>query len=227
MMPNQHNDIIEVEKSALLRALGGQKGIKGHVEAAIDRNDMSALRALMSIGADPNEVAKDGNALLVGLAEFGGRSEAIDILVEAGANPNVKDKLTGTTPLMRATFSNDVRTMETFINAGARLDEKDNNENTALMYAATWNRIAAMGLLLKAGAKTGEINNSGQTARMIAEKSGFKGIIELLDKHEAGSAADPASLRRRFDNNATGVGITDAGDRHNVGARESLMLGSP
>jgi ankyrin repeat protein len=206
MMNNQKNaDMVEVSKSALLNALGGKESLAKHVISALERDDMKSLQALMLIGADPNGLREDGSPLLIGLAERN-RSEAIAFLIEAGADPNVKgNQGQGMTPLIWATHYKNIRVMETLIKAGARLDEKNNDGNTALTYAATYNRTGPMDILLNAGAKTDERNNLGQTARMIAEISGYHGIIGLLDKHEAGPAAHSAPLHKKFGGKAAGV----------------------
>ncbi|MDR2944637.1 MAG: ankyrin repeat domain-containing protein [Methanosarcinales archaeon] len=63
---------------------------------AVEKKDYEAIRAILKLGADPNEVGGDGDhrtegktALAVAAENFD--AEAVEILIEGGADPNFKD----------------------------------------------------------------------------------------------------------------------------------------
>ncbi|MFO7276545.1 MAG: ankyrin repeat domain-containing protein [Pseudomonadota bacterium] len=139
--------------------------------------------------------------------------ELIEMLLEAGANPNLQLKLfppyrslrddrgadmmltVGTTPLIRAAKAGDIPAMKLLLEHGARVDITTANGITPLMAAAgngsskidTRGRykteeqaIEAVQLLLTAGADINARDRNGQTALHGAASWGWNGVVKLL-----------------------------------------------
>lgn len=70
--------------------------------------------------------------------------------------------------------------LATLINAGADLETKDNEGNTALMCAVANGNAESVKALLKAGASIQSINNDGLTACDLAIELGMIQIAEII-----------------------------------------------
>ena len=76
-------------------------------------------------------------------------------------------------------YSNE-RLLRVLLRAGARVNERDNDGETALMYAAMRGQDVYVDLLLKAGADKELRNSIGRTALMLAEEEGHENCAQLL-----------------------------------------------
>ena len=63
--------------------------------------DPTVIRRLLEAGADANERLPNGESALM-MAARTGNAEALELLIERGADVNAAEKLRGTTPLMWA-----------------------------------------------------------------------------------------------------------------------------
>ena len=108
------------------------------------------------------------------------RPEVADMLLGAGASPNIRDRR-GVTPLVFAAEEGNPEVVRRLLAAGAQVNEQARGGETALMRAAMHRRSEAVKLLLAAGADAGIKDRSGfdalQHARSQADNDE---VIRLL-----------------------------------------------
>jgi hypothetical protein len=125
--------------------------------AASRKGDLLKIKECLSQGLNVNVVAGGvaWNCALGGAAEKG-RSDAIQFLLEAGADPNnpLLPKHT-TFPLDWAVFGRNTECARLLLEAGANANRLGWDDETALDAARTYNDRAMIDLLKKHGAKTG------------------------------------------------------------------------
>ncbi len=102
------------------------------------RNFLEIVDLLLSKGADVDQITKNGNTALI-------QSVASDLvlvksLIGSGADVNYCVPMTKITPLMSAALYGKKKTVQLLIKAGAEVDAKDRNEETALFYACSSTR---------------------------------------------------------------------------------------
>lgn len=141
------------------------------ISAAADASDQ-ALQLLLANGADLSACNKNGENALIGAMRrryVKDREKTIQLLLDAGADPNFRTKGGRETPFMvacdsRGVAPNDIRML---INAGADIDAKDKDGQTALMRVVN-SSVPMVKFLIKAGAKLDLQDSNGKTAAMIA-----------------------------------------------------------
>ena len=103
-------------------------------------DNVATVELLLSKGADTNLKNKNGETLLLQAtsdAYFIYSSEIIEILLSAGANPNISEDKFGGTPLMTAAeFLYDAEIIMKLIQVGADVNAQDYSGNTPLLYSA-------------------------------------------------------------------------------------------
>ncbi len=115
-----------------------------------------------------------------------GDLRAIDRLLAAGADPDLRDRgPNGWTPLMHAVHKGQAAAVERLLAGGARADATSDNGTTALMLAAGQGETAIVRRLLAAGAHPELATTSGATALADALLGGHAAAARAL------LAADP------------------------------------
>jgi len=153
------------------------------------------IRLLIEFGADVNiRDIDDGTGLSSGstplnLAAFdrmsGNAAEAIDMLLAAGADPNIPND-SGRTPLMTAvyghsSFCSTINSINRLVEAGTDLEIKDSVGSTALMMALYSDKEEIAGLLREAGASDFGVDD---VALYKAASSGdVSAVRQLLSKN--------------------------------------------
>jgi ankyrin repeat protein len=94
-----------------------------------------------------------------------GNLEAVEQHIKAGTDINVKEAMSGSTPLMSAVTFNKIDIAKALIDANADLSLKNNDGGTALHNAAFFARIEILQMLIDADADKTIRNNFGATAR--------------------------------------------------------------
>lgn len=190
------------------------------LERAILQNDLPALRVRLDHGTSPNTrlelpsiasvspAAVWKNVLhgdvgpttpLLSLAVQVEKAPLVQLLLERGANPNLRDS-NGATPLMRfpGNYNHYYDTGTTngpregqivglLIAHGAQIDTHDRQHNTALFYAVQCRNLQVAKALLERGAATNIRNLDGQTPLSITIEAGEQSekIVRLLLDHGA------------------------------------------
>jgi len=84
------------------------------------------------------------------------------------------------TPLTVAVGKGDIEIVKKFIEYGADVNQKSEDDMTPLMIAARYNRVEIMKLLIAGGARTYEKNEKGYTALKYAQLSNATEAIAIL-----------------------------------------------
>ena len=159
-----------------------QKPLRSHtlLHIAVARNDLDTVqRLVLEEGFNINGLAGDGMASLHwSLAAAGAGTEALEKLLQLGADPDVRSA-EGATPLMNAVQSNKPAHMMILLAAGAAIDARDDRGFTALHRAAEMGHTELVVYLLQQGAdKTIAVGE--HTALSFAVGRGHAAIVELL-----------------------------------------------
>lgn len=97
-------------------------------------------------------------------AVVAGNLEAVKQHIAAKTDLNQKDPFGGSSPLILASVFGKNEIAKTLIDAGVKLDQKNNDGSTALISAAFFCRTEMVQMLLDAGADKSIKNNYGSTA---------------------------------------------------------------
>nr|WP_321357246.1 ankyrin repeat domain-containing protein [uncultured Draconibacterium sp.] len=110
--------------------------------------------------------------------------EAIKQHIEAGSDINLKDQMSGSTPLISAVSFGRKEITKALIDAGADLNLKNNDGSTALHSAAFFCHLEIVQMLIDAKADKTLKNNYGATAResVLAPFADMKPIYEMMQQ---------------------------------------------
>ncbi|XP_067684304.1 ankyrin repeat, SAM and basic leucine zipper domain-containing protein 1-like [Haliotis asinina] len=170
------------------------------------------VRLLLDKGADPN-FDKDFYTVLMSACSSnrevnGSILECVQILVEAGADVNVRDRY-HVSPLMCAAREGHVTIMEYLIGQGAEMNRQDSRGLTALSWAASKGHMKAVKLLLDKGADRNLKHSDGQKAVDIALNDEMVCLIEgkpyekpvprpvVMNGHPMSSGEQPAVVQKQ------------------------------
>jgi ankyrin repeat protein len=166
---------------------------------AADFNRAEVVGYLLTQGVDIHtRYGKNPSSALL-TAVHRGYEGVVDKLLAAGANPDDCGLQGNTTCLMSSAWHGRTKLLRKLIDAGAKIDTRDDYGNTALHHACralTGER--AVSVLLSLGSDASVLNDKRQTARMVATENKLTGHIhaldawqtqELLDAHTGGSGA--------------------------------------
>ncbi len=150
------------------------------LHVAADLSDAALIKEFVRRGVDPCEVDADGHAPLRLAARNEPALEALDALLDAGADVNAASK-TGITALTAAVrFEECIPTIRRLLERGADPSQATKDGATPLMKAASNRLPDAIRLLLDHGADPHAKNKKGQTALDLAEKRRCAPAVELL-----------------------------------------------
>jgi ankyrin repeat protein len=115
----------------------------GELIAAIGTKDinLALVRRLLEQGGDPNEGFSNGCAFLHVAA--GGSPELVELLLEHGADLEIRTTEAQYTPLMLAVMYNNISALTLLIKKGALLDPQDCAGHTALDWANAKSHVEA------------------------------------------------------------------------------------
>src|SRR5688500_5383375 len=147
---------------------------------AAQRQDLPALRALLSKRANVNAPQPDGTTALH-CATHWNDAETVKVLLGAGANPAVTNRF-GASPLSEAALSGNADLLKLLLDAGADAKSVATPDGeTVLMRAARSGSVDAVRLLLDRGADVNARERyKGQTALMWAASERHAPIVKLL-----------------------------------------------
>lgn len=148
--------------------------------------DLERLKS--KVNADPASVCSyspDGFTALA-LAAYLGQKEAVQYLVEKGADLNALAKNeTGYTALTGAVSQNHNEIVKILVSRGAQVDHGYEGGFTPLMHAAFAGNVELVSFLLQNGADPNAKNDEGKTPLTFAQERNNSQIIELLRKNGA------------------------------------------
>jgi hypothetical protein len=115
--------------------------------------DITRMRVLYAVGVKVNDAGCSSRNCFAPMihAGWGGHPEAIQFLIDRGADVN-KSNSFGMTALMFAAYSGNDEAIELLLRRGADVNVSDENGNTALSYAKQKRHRTTIALLLRAGA---------------------------------------------------------------------------
>lgn len=140
---------------------------------AVIQNDRSTaswlLRAGVPVNVRSRKTLRDivmGYTAMHCAAQFGSTA-CVQLLLDHGANPNLKDKM-GETPLYMAVTNGHADTILALVKAGADVEAPDHLGNTPLIRAVIEGRVECVSVLLDNGAVVSRTNKAGYTALTAA-----------------------------------------------------------
>ena len=147
-------------------------GSSGSNKNAQPENDVKAKSAVEKPKTDLQTAVVSGNL------------EIVKQHIEAGTDINVKDQMSGSTPLITAATFGKTAIAKALIDANADLDVKNNEGSTALHAAAFFCHIEIVQMLMDAGADKSIKNKHGATPResVIGPFAEMKPIYELMQQ---------------------------------------------
>jgi ankyrin repeat protein len=174
---------VNVDDGAALiwAVLGGDvKTVRVLVDAGIHVNpkdDLMGITALMIAAGHDYRRNPEGR-----VERWGGNIDIVQILLDAGADIDIKDWQGKTALMWAAREEGHNEIVHILLRAGADANAKDQNGRTALMLASGNGNIQTVRLLLDAEAdiNTRDINN--RSAIMYAKDGGHSELFEILNK---------------------------------------------
>jgi len=161
--------------------------------SASQLGDSEMVRLLLAKGADSHVVDRAGFNPLLAIYNVPDRT-AVQLLLQAGADVNAANTfagrtangpiaLTRMTPLMVAAPYADAQTIGALLQAGARVNDLDCRNMTALMFAIATDRAnpATVKQLVEAGADVNSRDQNGESALDWARKYRQPDILALLE----------------------------------------------
>jgi len=169
-----------------LRNLAGSERRDEDLFVSSALGDVDGVRRALDRGADVNSFPIEDLTALMSAASKG-HTEIVQILLNAGANPNAR---TGdddnTTPLIWSANHGYVEVARLLLDAGASVTDEDSEGDTALIKACKGRAGAEIvELLLDRGSEVEFVCGDGLTAVGVAALSFDYGVAELLLKRGA------------------------------------------
>jgi ankyrin repeat protein len=146
------------------------------VYTAIRNNDLKELQSLVA-GKKAGIADERGRTPLM-YAAGAGSIEAMKILLDAGADPNTADSF-GATPLMFGI--RDIAKVRLLLDAGARVNDKSKQDQTALIVAAANpGSLETIRLLTAKGASAKAVGAAGRTGLIVAAETNDPATVEFF-----------------------------------------------
>lgn len=148
------------------------------------------LKIFLECLPDLHKLDCDGNSLLH-YASNHNRVDQLQNLIDAGLDVNGTNNWLET-PLINASYKNNVNFVLTLLNNDAIVDAQDIEGNTALAYSALKRSSDCVYLLVDYGANIHNVNSDNRTPLFFAASSDYR-TIDLLVKHGANVNATDSS----------------------------------
>lgn len=146
--------------------------------AAAGENDFKAVSLLLAKGVNPNLSAGRWGDRALPRAVANGNVEMVRILLEAGADPDLKGR--GFTPLGMSALQGHVRIVRLLLKAGADVDRKSNDGNTPIIAATLMHRVDVVRELLAYHPDMTIWNREGRVSLGIAVEQGDTDIVTMM-----------------------------------------------
>ncbi len=153
------------------------------LEAAVKSGDVDQVKQLIA-QKSRRDLRSTGMTWLLGQAAYAGHQEIIQVLLEAGVEPNDLDRIIypHEAPLAQAAHKGHLNIVQLLLDFGAEVNipSDDPEYLTPLMCAAYSGNLNIVKLLVESGADVNTIRNGGSFALMIAAERGYQDIFECL-----------------------------------------------
>lgn len=147
-------------------------------EAAL-QGDTTAIATALKNGVPVDQIDENSNSLLM-LASFDGHLETMQLLLDSGADVNLRNTM-NRTALMFASSGPNPAAVKLLLTNHAELNAIDRDEHfTALMFAAAEGLSPIVDILLEAGADPALMDKDDDTASSFARKRGFTALADRL-----------------------------------------------
>ncbi len=158
-----------------------QKALNNTLIQAIEKNDLAKLKTAIKEGASIEEPDSQGFPPLI-LAIIFEHNEALDMLIQAGADVHAEDKVgaSSSSAFIYAIISLNLTNVEKLIKAGVDVNKVNSIGESALLCAVDKGSYAIVDLLVKFGANISHTNQQGKTALMLAAENKHRDIAFRL-----------------------------------------------
>jgi len=147
---------------------------------AVVTGDLAEVKRLVvGCGVDPNVREDDYGATPLHVAAEYGYSEIVEVLLEHGAAPNIREKY-GDTPLHYAAMFGNSKVVEVLLEHGADPNARDDYGATPLHYAAAFDYPKIVELLHKK-----DLSDYDATPLQAAAEFNYPEVVKLLLEHGA------------------------------------------
>lgn len=155
---------------------------------------LGQVRDILRAGGDVNGRGVEGLTPLM-IAAGTGQLQMVDLLLTAGADPNVMEQQMGATALHKAAQSGGPEVIDLLLKGGAFIDvQSPVLGNTPLMDAILYKHEAAVDLLLRRGARTAIRNHWQQSATDLARDEGHDAMVACIAQKEGADAEQMDAL---------------------------------
>jgi len=145
---------------------------------AVLSQDIPGIKALLAKGADVNYL-ENGRPLL-GWAAQNGSTEVVDVLLKAGANPNIADTGVGHTPLMRAIETQQPGAILLLLKAKANPSAKTPDGESCLMMAVNSHKPKVVQALIVSGADVKYVTSEGDSPVLFAAQDASEESLQII-----------------------------------------------
>ena len=147
--------------------------------ATIEGDADTVADILAGTKLSPNWMVVDTKNTLLHLAAINNRHKVITTLIEAGANPNLRN-IDGHTPLMCAAQRGAAHAAKALLRGEAKGSKRAQYNNTALHLAAKKGRADCVAVLVDGGCKMNVHGQNGYTPLLTAVQKGHAETVEVL-----------------------------------------------
>jgi ankyrin repeat protein len=181
-------DVVDIEKRIASgenkEAVDSRHRTPLHV--AVYRKKHDAARALIRLGADPNQLEIDRYDIIT-IAAVAGDVPMLKLALEGGGNPRAITSRYDGTALIAAAHLGHTQVVRTLIAARAPLDHVNNLQWTALIESIVLgdggnNHTETLRALVEAGANVNIPDGSGSTPLTLARNRGYREMVAILEK---------------------------------------------
>ena len=169
---------------------------------AAAKGNVDRLRSYLKNKVPVND-CDEYNMTLLHHAVHGGQEEIVNMLVDAGADCDLKDS-EGWTAVHTASDKGNGNIIKKLIVGGGDVSSKDNYKRTPLHLSSMNGHTECVGILLEEGASAGVKSVVGMTALLYAASNGHVEVCKALNPsktHLSSTVGDKTALQLAEENN--------------------------
>ena len=138
---------------------------------------MAMVELLLRLGADPNAGDHSPLYCVGNECSLAKGADAVRLLVEHGANVNLRNGVKRCSALHMAARRGNVLIAEALLECGAEIEARDSLGDTPLRRSVNCNHMEVAALLMSRGADVHSIGNKGLTPLSAARTSEMKQVL--------------------------------------------------